>query len=264
MDKAKLIEDIRTFNVAGFRARLAKLHGLIARRVVLSARKITGAKRDLQDIPVIINSRDRYSCLLLLIKWLERAGMKRIYIVDNDSTYPPLLEYFKTTPHKVFRLGVNAGHLALWNSPVYQMFRSDYYIYTDPDILPSDECLDDFLPRLMKCLEENPRIEKAGFALRIDDLPDHYRDKQKVLDWEKQFWRRQVAEDVFDAAIDTTFALYRPFTNGALWAAPAYRLAGKYVARHLPWYADSRNPTEEDEYYRQHIKTNASHWIKGG
>jgi hypothetical protein len=28
-----------------------------------------------------------------------------------------------------------------------------------------------------------------------------------------------------------------------------YRMAYPYVARHLPWYMDSKNPDEENQYY---------------
>ena len=38
-----------------------------------------------------------------------------------------------------------------------------------------------------------PGYKKAGFGLRIDDLPDHYRLKQEVIVWESRFWRRIVA-----------------------------------------------------------------------
>jgi hypothetical protein len=32
------------------------------------------------------------------------------------------------------------------------------------------------------------------------------------------------------------------------------------VARHLPWYADSANPTEEERYYRSHTDAGVNSW----
>jgi hypothetical protein len=41
--------------------------------------------------PVIIIVRDRLKPLALLVDWLERAGAQRLVLLDNDSTYPPLV-----------------------------------------------------------------------------------------------------------------------------------------------------------------------------
>ena len=49
---------------------------------------------DYQQIPIFINSRDRLICLQRLIDWLQNAGYRNIYILDNDSTYPKLLNYY--------------------------------------------------------------------------------------------------------------------------------------------------------------------------
>jgi hypothetical protein len=35
-------------------------------------------------------------------------------IVDNASTYPPLLSWYETNPCKVIRLSINCGHRAPW------------------------------------------------------------------------------------------------------------------------------------------------------
>jgi hypothetical protein len=196
-----------------------------------------------------------------LISWLEKKGFQNIYIIDNDSSYPPLLEYYKSTKHKVFRLTENIGHLALWKTDIYNKFKRNYYIYSDPDILPVDECPDDFIEFFLQKLKQFKDIEKIGFGLKIDDLPDYYEDKKKVIEWESQFWTNKVEENIYDAHIDTTFALYKPMTNYVTDTVRAYRTAGKYVARHLPWYENTAMPTEEDAYYRAHVRRGASHWI---
>ena len=63
------------------------------------------------DPPIVICSRDRVWCLRRLVDWLERAGHERIVIVDNASTYEPLLDYLDGSPHQVVvspRTTVNA------------------------------------------------------------------------------------------------------------------------------------------------------------
>jgi len=72
---------------------------------------------EVQNIPIFINSRDRLNCLKLLIEWLLKAGYKNLIILDNDSSYPPLLDYYRgleaDSRIRVVRLGKNLGHKAL-------------------------------------------------------------------------------------------------------------------------------------------------------
>src|SRR5690606_28311900 len=96
-------------------------------------------------------------------------------------------------------------------------------------------------------------VSKVGPALRIDDIPDFYKHKKQVIDWEKQFWQHALEPEVYEAAIDTTFALYKPGyprfhdLHGDFFKA--LRLGGKYTVRHGGWYVDNDNLTEEQVYY---------------
>jgi hypothetical protein len=211
-------------------------------------------------IPVIINNRNRLTSLRALITWLEKMGMERIYVLDNDSDYPPLLEYYREFKHTVVYLSKNFGYMAFWESEIYQNFQDDYFIYTDSDVLPVDECPADFLDIFLTALAQYPQIDKVGFGLKIDDLPDHYRSKQRVLAHEAQFWKKPIAKYLFDADVDTTFALYRPLARGGWWAK-AFRTGQPYIARHLPWYIDSSNIPAEEKYYLE-TSTTDSTWAK--
>jgi len=232
------------------------------RAFILPLRKNYSKGKNIQNIPVIINNRNRLTYLLQLIGWLEKNGYKNIYIIDNQSTYPPLLNFYSATKYHVFRLDKNVGHLALWKTGIHKYFSNDYYIYTDPDIVPVDDCPADAIPFLMQQFKKIKNIEKIGLGIKIDDLPEHYSERQKVLEWENKFWKKEIAKDVYEADVDTTFALYRPYTNGALWVQKACRTGGKYMIRHLPWYENSSLPTEENEYYKKNVFQGASHWIK--
>ena len=79
---------------------------------------------DYKSIPIIINNYNRLTSLKILISSLEKMGYKNLFIIDNASTYPPLLEYYNTCPYKVFRLNNNVGYLALWKTDMIQ----DVYI----------------------------------------------------------------------------------------------------------------------------------------
>ncbi len=213
-----------------------------------------------KGVPIIINNYNRLDCLLLLTEALTSRGYYNIHIIDNASTYPPLLEYYKTCPHTVHRFDVNYGHKSLWRSGLISKFRRDYYVYTDPDVVPVEECPDDFIEYFLGILGRYKNAVKVGFGLLIDDLPDHYDSKQKVMDWEARHWEQEVEPGVYRAPIDTTFALYRPWSyHKANLYVEQYRTGRPYAARHLPWYTDSANPSEEDKYYSRTIAT-SSHW----
>lgn len=204
-----------------------------------------------REVPVIINNRNRVTTLRLLIESLERRGCERIYVIDNASTYPPLLEYYRTLSHKLCALDQNVGYLALWETELYREFGGAHFIYTDSDVVPDESCPDDFVERFFECLDRFPDAEKVGFGLRIDDIPDTNPAKPEILARETIFWDRPVAPNLYEADIDTTFALYRPFARGGYWAK-AYRTGEPYLARHLPWYIDATNLSEEEAYYRAH------------
>jgi hypothetical protein len=81
--------------------------------------------------------------------------------------------------------------------------------------------------------------------------------KQKVIAWESQFWERRIKGNLYDALLDTTFALYRPRSPYDL---NGIRAGFPYVARHYPWYEDSANPTAERTYYVQHAMPTHTNW----
>lgn len=57
---------------------------------------------------------------------------------------------------------------------------------------------------------------KAGFSICIDDLPDHYKLKEKVIEWESVFWKEEIEPNIFKALIDTTLLYISPILSGNL------------------------------------------------
>ncbi len=210
------------------------------------------------NIPVFIICRDRLEPLKKLIKWCEDESLKNIYLIDNASTYLPLLEYYKSTPHEVIRLDRNVGHISPWSTGIVDIYAPGIpFIISDPDVIPSPQS-HGAVKFFAHLLNKYPERRKVGFGLRIDNIPNHYTLKEHVVAWEKQFWVSKVERDVYDAEIDTTFALYRPKTPYVL--GPALRTGGKYVAMHEPWYLDSAKVNDEVKYYRSHANTMVGTW----
>ncbi len=210
--------------------------------------------------PIFITVRDRLSTLEQLVDWLEAAGQEEIWLIDNFSTYEPLVQYLEHSPHRVVRTWRNLGHRAAWLSGSVQRYAHDrFYVVTDPDVVPDPTCPMDALDHFRRLLDRYAEIDKVGFGMRIDDLPDHYALRDDVCDWEAPFWKDEVEPGVYRAGIDTTFALYRPLDRRDDMMK-ALRTGFPYVARHLPWYADSANLTAEDRYYRDHADRTISNW----
>ena len=143
---------------------------------------------------------------------------------------------------------------------MFEQFKNKYYVYSDPDILLQKDCPKDFVHQLYVHLNNYPGKEKAGVALKIDDLPDCYKLKNDVLMWEQINWEKILNENVYDALVDTTLALYKPLAYGNAEECSAIRVAGKLAAQHLPWYDDSSNISEEELFYKNNVKSTSSYW----
>jgi len=216
-------------------------------------------QQNLKTVPIIINNYNRLEFLDKMLKRLNNMGYHNIYIIDNNSKYKPLLSYYKKNNLKIFRLKENIGYLSIWESGISDLFIDGYYIYSDPDIFPDIDCPHDFVDVFKKYLDMFQNLDKVGFGLRIDDLPDHYNLKKNVILHESKFWENKICDGLYDAKIDTTFALYRPGAMGPANLTNAGRTDFPYMAQHLPWYIDHSNLTKEERWY---LKCNKifTHW----
>lgn len=209
-----------------------------------------------EEIPIIINNRNRLYYLKKLLNYLKSKDIKNIIILDNQSTYVPLIDFYQNCDYKIIRLQQNLGYLALWKINLFNKIKNNYYIYTDPDIVPISECPIYFIDYFKEILLKQPKLDKVGFGLKIDDLPNNSLSK-KIYDNEKNFWVKKLdsKETIYKAPIDTTFALYKPNSFGGYWLNSA-RTDFPYLARHLPWYDDKDE--KEEIFYKKNIIKNSS------
>ena len=219
-------------------------------------------EKGLKNIPVFIISYNRLSYVKQMVSWLERKGHTNIVIIDNASTYPPLLAYYDTIPYEVIRMENNYGHLVFWKSDRFDVYRQDFYMLSDPDVAPVVECPNDFEEVFFRILKNNPHIKKAGFSLKIDDIPlgEAAMFGNDVYEWEKQFYKSKTKDGYF-ADIDTTFAMYPPDSiSGKAFSYRAIRAYEPYQLRHLPWYKRKNDITEEDQFYSDSKLSGVGAW----
>lgn len=208
-------------------------------------------------IPVIINNRNLLTwpkAMLEEIKRFENVG--DIWIVDNASTYGPLVEWMSGSPCKILRLAENMGHTAPWFSGLIHSLKSEYYVVTDGD-LDLSNIPDDILRVLKDKLDNSPSLGKIGLGLDWRSVPNTSPYFNHMLKHEQLRWKKsEVINDVFvDIAVDTTFALYnRPdyFIGGGSLSHP-------YVARHIPWEIVDINENQEFKFYIENASKSSSY-----
>lgn len=195
------------------------------------------------DIPVWIINRDRLTTTRNMVEYLHRVPGARPIIFDMESSYPPLLEWYKTFGGHIVR-SENVGPRDTWNHVPDISLGCDYYVVTDSDLDLSSVPLD-VLDFLRSGLDRYPRIHKCGLSLEINDLPNTEMGRF-AFRCEESYWWHRVDGQFFNAGIDTTFAMYRA---GSGWAGDAIRSDRPYTARHVPWYGVI---DAEEQYYKDH------------
>lgn len=204
----------------------------------------------------IIN-RDRLTWTKRMVEEIRRLGGEPI-ILDNASSYPPLLEWYASADCRVVRLGKNFGSRAAWLSGVVdkEVARGEKYVVSDPDLdlsgVPSDT-----LSVLSQGLDRFG-VTKAGLSLEITDVPRELLnvkqvDNRTLEQIEIGYWRERLDGPYYRADVDTTFAMYvqgRPLDGAKFYEG--VRSDRPYTAKHLPWYRTEKDFDEEDRYYVSH------------
>lgn len=222
--------------------------------------------------PIVIHNRDQLFYLQQLVMQLHFMGYHNIYILDNNSTYPPLLAFYEMGYAWVYFMVKNFGSMALFESNMHLQLHGRF-VLTDSDVIFTSEAPNDWLRHFWNLLDKYPDVMKVGAQLKIDDLPNTYPLKREVQFHECQSWleRKKVPgqNEVYRTLIDTTLALYREgqhkyldrwqwltSSNTSMSPYNALRVGGKYSMQHLPWYQNFRwMPLDELYSLRERDRT---------
>lgn len=188
-----------------------------------------------------------------MAEYLSDNGCE-VILIDNASTYQPLLEWYKKCPYKIHYMDGKYKQNVFWDSGLIDNYSDKRYIVTDPDLgithIPTD-----FLNKLHLGLDTNPDVAKCGFSLEVEDLPNnpfanHARQSDGV------FWLTpQDINGFYKSAIDTTLAMYdkdrivRPKKDiNNIYFLSGVRTPRPYTAKHFFWYKTPQTLTQEDLY----------------
>jgi hypothetical protein len=215
-----------------------------------------------KDIPLIIVNYNQLTYVRNLANWWRWYSDGDLYVLDNASTYQPLLDYyFQDKELHVQRCLENKAPenlRAFLDSFVHE--RYPYYVISDADVSPHPATPPNFLEVLKHAITDMG-FHHAGFGLISSDLPAWSIDRVNTLRNEASMHTEPVTVTYegqqyqgFKAPIDTTFAMFT-IENGG-WYAPmkiedwtsSLRI---FDAFHLPWYLDGdRINVEMDNYFR--------------
>lgn len=190
----------------------------------------------LQKIKAVVINRNLVTTLKNTVDFLSKEPRVETIIFDQDSSYPPLLEYYKT--QNVVYNNLNEGPYSAWK---IENLTDNHYIIADSDC-NYDGIPDDWLDKMLDCLNRS-KYDKVGFSLKIDDLPNNTIGEQ-VRNHESRFWQSR-CEFGWIADLDTTFSMYRARTG---FQYQAVRLFEPYTIKHIPWYLED-DISEEWKYY---------------
>lgn len=192
----------------------------------------------MKKIPVIIINRDLITWPSKMVECIKKFNcVGDIIIVDNQSTYEPLLDWYKTNPCDIVYSNFN-GQSSPWDMEIPTKMGYDYYVVSDPDLDLSETPLDCliYLKEKLKSHEEYDRIGLSLSNYVVDrDSPYHFH----LETWYENEWKPESVRDglLTEQKFDTTFGIYhidRHFSGTSCCTNKPYS------AKHIPWEITNR------------------------
>ena len=89
----------------------------------------------MKKIKAFIVNRNLISSLKNAVNFLLKEPRIEIVIFDQQSTYPPLLEYYNNSGVTVVYSSQNNGPHSVWGDQLRPYFNDNYFIIADSDCL---------------------------------------------------------------------------------------------------------------------------------
>lgn len=214
-----------------------------------------------KSVPIFIISWNQYTYLKDLVDQVLKYPDMSIHIIDNNSTYEPLVKYLteieKNPSVKVLRQDTNHGH-KVYEMPHILKYIDELgvskYVVTDPDLTLNTKMPADFIKRLSE-LSDKYKKNKVGLALDITNNIDLDRKlddtDMTIADNEKKWWLKPIDNtdgyELYDADVDTTFALINKEYRKLNGLDNSIRVAGDFTAIHRPWLKNFKSELLDGE-----------------
>lgn len=203
------------------------------------------------NYPIYLTNMNRLTTTKKMVEDLFILnGDAKINIIDNASTYPPLLEWYDEIKNDVniIKQETNLGPWTFFYSGHFSKCEEDFYVYSDADLEINPNMPYNWQEIMIDHINKYDR--KASLVLRLDDIPDDYEFKSNIINHQNVCWYDTGIPDLYKAITDMTFSMDKK-SKGHRY--DSMRLGGNFACRHIPWYIDFNNITEEETYYLEHI-----------
>ena len=215
-----------------------------------------------KNMSVVIIGYNQYTYINKMVKQLE-PHTNDIIIIDNCSTYKPLLDYYDEYKYTLLKMNKNYGHKVYEEDFIVSML-GNIYIITDPDLEFNKKLPKNFIESFVK-ISNDYKAGRVGFSLLIDtdDIrPGLSYASVPLKQWEGRFWMNKIKHptlDLYNAPIDTTFCLLNTIHNRF---GLSIRVGGDYICKHLPWHNNFYLDLLEDEYDNYLIDNKSTNFWK--
>lgn len=190
-------------------------------------------------IPIVIIGWNNLYFVKRFIQQIRRFQLP-IIVLDNNSTYQPLLTYYDDIKKELGEnitinlLPQNYGH------SVYKKLQHllpTVYVLSDPDLQLNTDMPLNFDEHLLN-ISNSYKAYKVGLALDISDSDKFIEGEYGKLVYkiEKNYYTKPIVHsdyELYAAPTDTTFCL---INNNYMSQKTELRVGGVFKAKHLPWY----------------------------
>lgn len=207
-------------------------------------------------VPIFLIVKDRLGVTREMLHTIfPLQGLLEVVLLDQGSTYPPMTEYLSewkannasdppvsVVHQRACDLKGIVDNVASYVASYLKDHASvEFYVVSDPD-LSLRACKKDMLELMTAVMRMCPAVAQVGTSLRMDNIPDSYHLKQKALSFESKYWSKPFVVEwkgsfvhVFEAPVDTTFAMHRGTVPYGRLVTPSIRTGAPYMAEHIPW-----------------------------
>jgi hypothetical protein len=230
----------------------------IGNYVLFEPKNVVNLQLVKKNMTILIIGYNQYTYISSMVSQLKKYT-NDIVVIDNNSTYEPLLNYYKDEyNYSLLRMDKNYGHKVYEEKLLSGIF-GNIYIITDPDLEFNKKIPNNFIENLVK-ISNNYKAGRVGFAIEISSPEIRseltYAGMPLKL-WESRFWQMRIKDNIYElynAPIDTTFCLINTIYNHL---GLSIRVAGNYTCKHLPWYINFHEKLLDDEYTK-YLENNIS------
>ena len=212
-------------------------------------------------IPIIVICYNNYRYVkntLSQILKINREYYNNIMILNNKSTCLHTINFLNGVDVPVINNSTNNGPwITKYKNPHIYNRLPNKFIITDPDLKFNENIPNNFI-EILSNLSDTYKVSNVGFALDLSHFDKMYKDiycnNKTIYDHEIQFWKNKLIHkdyQLYQAPIDTTFCLVNKIyldDNKEGLSNRSIRIAGNFLAKHLPWYIENEVYNVYDNY----------------